>query len=426
MEVLFLGGASEQGRSCIVVSTKDAKVMVDCGVKREFGEGFTGRYPQFDLVDLNSLDAVLVSHAHEDHCAALPLLRRMGVKAPVYAHPVTVEEAKKYCLLWLGTVQSRGVEPPYSEEDIVGMRITPLGLTGELRVGGLIVRYGDNGHMPGSLWFSFREESYDGSGVQVLYTGDWTTESRLLKSPEFPAKVQCVVTDAAYGAALISQDAFLDGIHHLAITVRQRGGFLLLPLPRLGRSQEIMLYLASRLPREVPLYVESSIVAGLGFYRDHLEIVSAEGLKDLQDFDKGRIEILNDSFSPQKVAPGVILAADGMASNGKSRQIAQILAERGDSCIVFSGHVARGTFGDLLLTRGIPSQALVKAEKWKVHPDIGEIRATLQQIAGPGSQVALVHADHQEAVAAAKILAEDGYKAIVPKIGDRITVSTAV
>lgn len=426
MEVLFLGGASEQGRSCVVVSTEVTRVMVDCGVKREFGEGFAGRYPQFDLVDLNSLDVVLLSHAHEDHCAALPLLRHMGVKTPVYAHPITVKEAKKYCLTWLRTVESHGVEPPYSEEDVAAVGIIPLDLAGELRIGDLTIRYGENGHMPGSLWFSFREQGYDGPGVQLLYTGDWTTESRLLKPPEFPAEVQCVVTDAAYGAALISQDMFLEGIRDLAVTVRQRGGFLLLPLPRLGRSQEIMLYLASRLPREVPIYVESSIVAGLDFYKDHPEVVSAGGLRELRDFDKGRIEILNDSFSTREAVPGVILATDGMASNGKSRQIAEVLAERGDSCIVFSGHVARGTFGDLLLRREIQSKAMIQEGKWKVHPDIGEIRAMLRKIAGPGTQVTLVHAEHQDALDAAKILAEDGYHAVAPMIGDRVTVSIAV
>lgn len=72
---------------------------IDCGVKRTFTASEAGEYPHWEVNLLNGIEATLLSHAHEDHCGALPLLSKLGIRRPIYTHHRVGGCQKLYCLV---------------------------------------------------------------------------------------------------------------------------------------------------------------------------------------------------------------------------------------------------------------------------------------------------------------------------------------
>ena len=109
------GGCKEVGRSCFLIETPESKVLLDCGIKPGNNEFPHLEAPEFDI---NALNAVVLSHAHMDHCGAVPLLYKMGFKGPLYCTTPTRDLMVLLCMDYVEIMQREGGNAPYSTKDI--------------------------------------------------------------------------------------------------------------------------------------------------------------------------------------------------------------------------------------------------------------------------------------------------------------------
>ncbi|MFC3749993.1 MBL fold metallo-hydrolase [Paenibacillus sp. GCM10012306] len=185
------GGAGEHGRSSYLIRNDQAGILLDCGVKKEAGS----EYPLLEVEKIPELQAVFLSHAHEDHSAALPLLYKYGYKGKVWTTRETALQLPDYFTAWRNYVTAGPTPLPFEEADCAAIEyayleehtapLTWLSLTPNLRV-----MWGRSGHMTGSIWVALEWD-----GKIIFFSGDFTGESQLLGVDEpglglFPAAVQ--------------------------------------------------------------------------------------------------------------------------------------------------------------------------------------------------------------------------------------------
>jgi Cft2 family RNA processing exonuclease len=213
------GGAGEHGRSSYLLSGGGFRLLLDCGVKK----GGAGEYPLIGPGQAAMLDTVLLSHAHEDHSVALPLLYAQGYSGEVWTTRETRAQLEPYFRSWRSSVSREGHELPYTEADEQAIRYRYLEEGGaslswfEL-IPGVQVMWGRSGHLAGSVWFLITAE-----GRSIFYSGDYTAESRLLEADSpgeaieaaggiphleqrlrvwsYGQRLDLAVADAAYGQA---------------------------------------------------------------------------------------------------------------------------------------------------------------------------------------------------------------------------------
>ncbi len=180
MQLTVLGGAGEHGRSSYLLTEEGQHVVLDYGVKKEDG----GQYPIVDDMDalISGLQTVFLSHAHEDHCIALPILYRHGYRGQVWTTRATVQQLPAYFNAWRQYTDQREIERPYDHEDeqriqysYIEDRVAP-GQWGEL-MPGMEICWGRSGHLPGSIWLTLSWK-----GKCVFFSGDYTSESQILRT----------------------------------------------------------------------------------------------------------------------------------------------------------------------------------------------------------------------------------------------------
>lgn len=415
MRIICCGGVGEQGRSCVLLHADDESIlMADCGVKREFSPGLPGRYPVLPD-NLPKSFPLLLTHAHEDHVASIPWLIAQGYRPEVYTTRRTATLGADYCRTWLKAVDkaiaATGGQRPYHEEhiDAIDWHILP---EGECTIGPWKIRHGLAAHTPGSCWFHVTHTAYPECTVGV--SGDWTSRNLVYPVPEFPA-CDVFITDAS------GSDGDGEGLDKLAELVPlslERP--ILLPLPRMGRCQEMLSLMAS-LPeltgKQGAVAMEAPLVDAIDIWLGD-EAVQGKGREALEKakdlFTSGRwIRFKKPEEVP--AGPRIIGAMDAMLSVGPSAQLSeQVLAQGG--LVIFSGHAALGTPGRTLLDSGNPD---VLRLPWKIHPEAADVEKVASQI--KPSKIILVHTPYERARAIALSLKEKlGVDVVAPQVGDEI------
>ena len=418
MRILCCGGIGEHGRSCLLLKADDGSyLMVDCGVAHEFTPGHPGRYPSLPA-DLPDSFPLLLTHTHEDHVAAVPRLMAEGYRPQVYATPLTVELAPGYCRTWLKAVDkaiaASGGQRPYSEEDISAIAWHTLPHDGAFRIGPWTLRHGMAAHAPGSCWFLLSHAERPSFSIGI--SGDWTNKSVVYPSPEFPS-CDLFITDASGSE---KDDEGREQLKMLLSCSQERP--ILLPLPVVGRSQEMLAVMAS-MPELAgtagAVVMDRTLVSGLDIWLKDKDI-SARGraalIRAKQLFESGQwIAVSRAEDIPH--GPRVIGAANAMLSSGLSAAAGrQVLAE--DGLILFSGHAAPGTPGRQLLDSGHPQ---IRRLPWKVHPSMRDVEKATSAVR-PSSMI-LVHTPLDRARSmAAQLEFRCGTKVFAPAVGDMLTI----
>ncbi|MAA98461.1 MAG: MBL fold metallo-hydrolase [Stappia sp.] len=314
--------------AAFLLETAGARLLLDLGEGPE-----PGVLP--DLTGVGEVDAILISHAHQDHCGGLDLAARLG-NPPVHATATTF----------------RLIEAEYGAGFIPGDRRRLLPESGPATVCGVPLTLGRSGHAPGGVWIHA-----DAAGG-ILYTGDWSRESTLLPF-DSPPPARVLVTDASYGDR---DEPLADQIEHIA---REASSGAVLPVPAGGRGPEVALALEARglAPRPCP-----RLVAELRDIADgRVAGVSARiarAAARLADATAGR----TDDWHPSDV----IVAA---GSNAETGLPADLLARIGEGFrFIFSSHVPKGT----------PAHDLLRTDRarwfaWNVHPCLSDTLALARE-----------------------------------------------
>ncbi|MDW7774966.1 MAG: beta-CASP ribonuclease aCPSF1 [Methanosarcinales archaeon] len=363
VRVTALGGCREVGRSCFLLSTPETKVLIDCGVNVGSDDNGTPYLYIPEVTPISQLDAVVLTHAHLDHCGLIPLLYKYGYEGPVYCTPPTRDLMALLQLDFIDVAAKEGKTIPYPSTMI---RET-LKHTITLDYGGVTDIASDMkltlhnaGHILGSSVVHF----HVGDGLyNIAFTGDHKYEKTRLFDPAvntFP-RIETIITEATYGGARDIQPIRKEAEAQLKRIVQEtvaRGGTVLIPAFAVGRSQEVMLVLeeAIRLGEidKVPVYLDGMIWEATAIHTTYPEYLNSD-LRTMI-FHKGMNPFLSDCFiqvDSQKKrqelldnrVPGVVLATSGMLNGGPIMEYLRAYGPDERNSLVFVGYQAEGTMG---------------------------------------------------------------------------------
>lgn len=409
ISVTIWGGAGEHGRSCYLITGERHKILLDCGVKKVG----TGEYPLLSNEQVPELSAVFLSHAHEDHSMALPLLYKLGYRGDVWTTRATAEQLASYFRSWSTFVHGRQGELPYEEEHI--QAITYRYIEETVSAGqwyeyseGLSFRWGRSGHLAGSVWYNLAME-----GQRIFFSGDYSAESELIAADRPEVRElegaslsgqqvngggpDISIVDAAYGRDVETQQDKQSQLHAELAAAFQHGGHVLMPVPTFGRGQDLLVWVGEQFP-DIPLIVENKVWNGLRQllqWKDWLRpgaearIAAAmdRQLLHIPSRDAERLQLL-------AAGPAVIFTADGTMESASSQWYYQQLASDSAHTVLLTGHTYKDTFGSRLLKGELGSGCTVKRITYKVHQGLEDVRVMLRSM--PARQTLLVHAPREE------------------------------
>jgi KH/beta-lactamase-domain protein len=391
-----LGGVKQVGRSCFVVVTPETKVMLDCGINPGEMSGLDA-YPRLDWFnfDLDDLDAVVISHAHIDHQGFLPTLFKYGYRGPVYCTEPTLP---LMILLQTDSVKianSNGTYLPYAARDVnevIKHCITlPYGKPTDISPD-VTITLNNAGHIMGSATVHLNI-----SGAHnILYSGDYKySKTQLLDSAVsvYP-RVETLITESTYGNTtdvMPDQQSVYRGFTESINKTLMDGGKVLLPVPAVGRAQEIMLVMAKEMKEgrliESPIYIEGMISEASAIHMSYAHYLGSDvrksvsqGINPFQSeyftvisgYGK-RDDILNDEN------PAIVMATSGMLEGGPSVEYFKELAPNPKNKIMFVSYQINGTLGRRVLDGTMSEVSMMdKSSKVKVVP----VRCQTQKIDG--------------------------------------------
>ena len=360
VKVTALGGFHEVGRMCILVQTPNDKILIDCGVNPETNEG-PKAFPYLSSmgITLDQLSAVVITHAHLDHCGFVPYLYKYGFEGPVYCTPPTRDLMVLLQFDYIKVLSKGDSPPPYEEKDVRRMLdhvvvrdyedVTDI--TPEIKL-----TFHNAGHILGSSMVHL----HIGEGLHnLVYTGDLKYGFTKLFDPAnaaFP-RSETIFMESTYGGRNdiqpIRQEAEQKLMEAIMKTIA-RGGKALIPVFAVGRSQEVMLvleeYAQTHPDFNVPVYIDGMILEASAIHTAYPEFlrqnVQRRVLSNNSPFE-------SKIFEPVKTkrqeivdgAPCVILAPSGMLSGGPSLEYLKLLAEGEKNSLIFVGYQSALSLG---------------------------------------------------------------------------------
>jgi KH/beta-lactamase-domain protein len=329
-----LGSGRHVGRSCFLLQTPQSKILIDCGL--DVSAQGQDKFPYFDApeFDISSIDAVVLSHAHLDHCGLLPYLYKIGYEGPVYMTTPTRDLSALMTLDLIGVAYKQASTPLYSSTDVAEMvkhsiclnfnEVTDI--TNDVR----ITMY-NAGHTLGSAMIHFNI----GNGLHnFLYTGDTKfAKTRLLDpaSTYFP-RLETLQIESTYGGRENNPQSKREAEEELIIFMNEvltNGGRVLLPELGTGHAQEKMLMVEEAMREgkipQVPVYIDGmiwDINAVHTAYPDFLSRnIRSQVFQDKNPFTSEIFKQIGSAQERKAVIEGgpcVILATSGMLVGGAS------------------------------------------------------------------------------------------------------------
>lgn len=429
VEIAFLGATETVTGSRFLITSDKSKILVDCGMFQGVKSDRLKNWEPFP-VEPESIDAVVLSHAHLDHSGFLPVLVRDGFKGPIYSTHYTKEltavilrdsahlqtEDAKYAAK-KGYSKHNPPKALYGDDEVA--KTLPLFREVEFRTRTQLTEDAyltlfPSGHILGSSYILLEV-----GGKKFLFTSDLGRNNHpILSDPDAPPAegIDVVITESTYGDRL--HDAPPESFVNELNAAFKRGGTVLIPAFAVDRTEVILLKLrelvdAKQIPN-VPIYVDSPMaLTALNYYReavsgesDEIRPGAHEKWHDQDPFDTGNLfqaQTTAESIAINEVTGNaIIVSASGMATGGRVVHHLQQLLPDPKNTIILVGFQAAGTRGRSLEEgqtqlkmhgQWIPVNAkVVKVESFSVHADADELVTWLQQIKKP-KQAFVVHGE---------------------------------
>ncbi|MBN2517756.1 MAG: beta-CASP ribonuclease aCPSF1 [Candidatus Altiarchaeota archaeon] len=361
IRVTPLGGAGEVGRSCFIVQTPNSNVLLDCGINVAASDA-KRMFPDFRAMQLaiDDLDAVIISHAHLDHCGFVPYLYRYGYDGPIYATKPTRDIMAMLQLDAVEISAKEDKELPYSSPDIRNVieHVIPLEYNevADITTDSRLTLY-NAGHILGS---SIIHLHIGDSLYNIVYTGDIKFGETKLLNPadyEFP-RLETLIIESTYGGRKSIQPKRKEAEEFLIKSIKNtvdQGGKVLIPVFAVGRSQEVMITLEEYMKNElaeVPVYVDGMVYEATAIHTAYPEYLKRR-LKTM--ILRGANPFLAKNFIKvntreridiaESTDPCIIVTPSGMMTGGPSVEYFKRMAGNEKDLIVFVGYQAEGSLG---------------------------------------------------------------------------------
>lgn len=429
-KLAFLGAVGTVTGSKYLLNTGKRRILVDCGLYQGFKQLRLRNWAPLPL-DINSLDAVVLTHAHIDHAGYLPLLVRHGFKGPVYCTRAT----RDLCGIMLpdaGHLEERAAEdanrhhyskhdpalPLFTEEDArkALRQFRALDFAEELALGdGAKVTFRYAGHILGAAMAEIERQDR-----RILFSGDLgRPNDPIMRPPEVIKWADYLVVESTYGNRKHPRSDAQDVLAEIINTTAHKGGSVVVPSFTVGRAQLLLYHLyhlkmAKRIP-DLPIFLDSPMAMDAGeVFRSHpkdhrLTVSEARAVcavakqtpttEESKEIDRNRV-------------PSVIVSASGMATGGRVLHHLRAFAPDPRSSILFTGFQAGGTRGAAMVVgaqsvrifgEDIPVRARVaNLEMLSAHADADEILNWLRHFDRAPRQTFITHGEPEAADALRK------------------------
>ncbi len=456
--VTFLGGTRSVTGSRFLVRDDGGCFLVDCGLFQE-RELRSRNWEEFPFPP-RRIDAVILTHAHLDHCGYLPKLVREGFSGQIYCTPPTAEVVRIALLdsakiheedaaykkrrhrkerrkgpfpeLPLYTVaDAEAVFPllatvPYHKEVGISPRAT--------------LTFRDAGHIIGSSLVELKIEG-EGGRRSLLFTGDLGRKlNPLLNAPETVEGTDFLFVESTYGDRLHeSNREAVDKFRRVIVETAERGGKLVIPTFAIERAQELLYFIKLlRQEGKIPAldcFIDSPMAIDItGIYNSFPDYLNGTSLDQLTgggspfsfpllNITRGTKDSIAINSHP---GPAIVMAGSGMCTGGRIKHHLVQNISRPESTVLFVGYQARGTLGRVLLER--PEEARIlgkiypvrarieKINGFSAHADRDGIIGWLQKFSRSPEKVFVVHGEEESSLALAEtIRTRFGWATAVPE-----------
>ena len=460
VKIAFLGATETVTGSRFLITSDKSKILVDCGMFQGVKSDRLKNWEPFP-VQPDTIDAIVLSHAHLDHSGFLPVLVSAGFKGPIYATHYTKQLAT---VILRDSAHLQTEDAKYAAKKGYSKHNPPKALYGEAEVAKTLPLFSDveyrirkqltedvfltlypSGHILGASFILLEV-----AGKKFLFTGDLGRNNHpILANPDQPPAqdIDVVITESTYGDRLhgAAPQLFADELN----AAFKRGGIVLIPAFAVDRTEVILLKLKELIEKNeipnVPIYVDSPMaLTALNYYReavtkDSPEIRAGfhEKWLDQDPFDTGQLHQMKtteQSISINNVTGNaIIISASGMATGGRVVHHLKQLLPDPKNTIMLVGFQSAGTRGRSLQEgqkeikmygKWVPVNAQVaKVDSFSVHADAAELVDWLRTIKKP-QQVFVVHGepDGQHGLKL-RLENELNWNVTVPKAGQVFTIN---
>lgn len=465
MKLGFHGAAREVTGSCFLVEAANTRFLVDCGMVQGGRTAMARNHEPFPF-DPASIDFVLLTHAHIDHCGLLPKLTRAGFNGPIYATPATADllgvmlpdsahiqefdarrdarrSGRKHPKLALYTVQDAYECLKQVRSIAYGRDFSPGA--------GVRCRLHDAGHILGSAIVDV-SVTERGHVTKMVFTGDLGQPGRpILRDPAPILEADVLVMESTYGNRL-HQDLAATEDEMIAIveqTLFERGGNVIMPAFAVGRTQQVIYHLhrltcEGRL-RRPRVFVDSPMATEVTrITREHLELFDQEARQLVGWHARGAdlpylqfTASVEESMALNRIRSGaIIISASGMCDAGRIRHHLRHNLPRRECSVLLPGFQAQGTLGRRLVdgakrVRLFGNDVAVRASIRSVdglsaHADQVALMNWASGFVKPPGQTFVVHGEPSAAGTLADLLRQKlGWRVTVPRLGQVVHWSDA-
>ncbi len=463
IKLSFIGAADNVTGSRFLVEANNIRLLVDCGLYQE--RELRGRNWDPFPVPPDTLSAVLLTHAHLDHCGLLPKLVREGFNGHVYCTAATSEIAQiilkdsakiqeEDAYFKRKRHQREGREGPYPEiplytaddAEACSPLFSPVGYGEPVYIGdGVEATFHDAGHILGSSMIMLTL-SQNGDRRTLLFSGDvgrW--DKPILRDPTLFSQADYVLVESTYGDRLHENSATIgNNLADVINTTLEAGGNIVVPSFALERSQEILYHLNELLiERRIPrlmVFVDSPMAVSITDVFEHHPELFDEEMTALIRQKKSPFDfpglILVRSVDQSKainsvVGTAMIIAGSGMCTGGRIKHHLVTNISRPGSTILFVGYQAVGTLGRHIIDGAKDVRILgrnhhvkarvIQLHGFSAHADREELFRWLSALQSPPRRLFVVHGEADAVRAFANFLRErTGWKVFTPKYQDEV------
>ena len=399
MKLEFFGAAGEVTGSCHILKVNGSRILLDCGLIQG-GRSDEARNRDPFPFDARNIDAVVLSHAHLDHCGRLPLLVKRGFRGPIFAQEASCEltailladaaRLEERDAKYLSRKMGKSVKPLFSEEDGEQVVRQLHGVRYRQRqdvAPDVSIRFRDAGHILGScaveVWVR-----QGGLERKILFSGDLGQyDTPILHDPEPVGRADVVLMESTYGGRRHrSRSETVREIGRIISNARAARGNILIPAFAIGRSQEILYQLGKhekewelhrfRTFLDSPMAIQASRV-----YWDNDQLFDEEATRLRRE--SGGMPLLSnlqltqrtaDSMAINRIRSGaIIIAGSGMCNGGRIVHHLKHNLDYSNNHVIIVGYQARGSLGRKL----VEGHGAVR-----IHGEEVKVRAQVHTVGG--------------------------------------------
>ncbi len=390
MNITFLGGTGTVTGSKYSIETSTTKILVDCGLYQGY-KWLRARNREPLPLDLKSLDAIVLTHAHLDHSGFIPALYKQGFRGRVYTHQATIslcsillpdsghiqeDDAKFYGKHKIS--RHENPEPLYDKataEACLSL-FQAVEFDEEFSVGDIDLVLQSAGHILGAASVILKAD-----GKCIGFSGDvGRPDDMLMYPPKSLPPLDLLMLESTYGNRLHDKEDAFEQLAEIVNSTAKKGGVLLIPSFAVGRTEAVQHMLATLIKEEripkLPVYLDSPMAINVfSIYCEHFDLnrLSNEQCLEMCNVASFTRTVDESKALADLIMPHIIIAGSGMATGGRILHHLKRLLGDYRATVLFTGYLSGGTRG---------AQLLAGKDNVKIHGKWLPIKARVEVLHG--------------------------------------------